>query len=421
MKSRLMIIGSAPCAQEDLSVFDRMAVPVCHGIDPFDYMAVGLSSLDVVDRNFKYIANNHPVNIPKIRQIMKERHEAAGGNWQYQIIGPAPDPGVDIVEPYRPPTGSSAITGALAAIRMGYEKIILIGCPLTGKSPTGGNPYEEFRAGWEAKKDELTGKVKSMSGFTRELLGEPTGEWLTGVEPITVVTSWDGRPLYPKEYINILYRMVQRHTTIPHEFVLYIGGEATRPGACDGIDPAIRIVEIDAIAWWIMTRLWQEHPEGINTKSILCLDLDIVILGSLDAIMRFPSNHACSREYPTGHDAVGAEIRAMRSGNANIGVSLIRNGGGAKVWEEYLRAGAPNWDPLTTRNRGALPLAGQTIINDPNYGIEKDLFPSDWIASYKYQVLKRGIPNDCRIVHFHGLPKPHHVIDKEPWVKDNWR
>ena len=132
----LVIIGSAPGVARDLA-----GIP---GHEAYDHMAVGLSSLDKYGGNILYIANNHPENIPAIRRIMQERHEACGGNWQYKMIGPAAAPGVDIVEPYRPPTGSSAITGALAAIRMGYRKIILAGCPLTGNAPAG-NPYEEFR------------------------------------------------------------------------------------------------------------------------------------------------------------------------------------------------------------------------------------------------------------------------------------
>lgn len=156
----LIIIGSAPCVADDLAKIPNIV--------DCDCMAVGLSSLDKYSGIIKYIANNHPENINKIREAMKQR-----GTTDYKIIGPTKDKGVDIVEPYRPPSGSSAITGALAAIRIGYDKIILAGCPLTGQSPTDGNFYEEFQEGWEAKKDELFGIVTSLSGWTKELLGEP--------------------------------------------------------------------------------------------------------------------------------------------------------------------------------------------------------------------------------------------------------
>lgn len=164
----LLVIGSAPCVFADLEDLDRITAP-----DRFDLMAVGLSTVRDVQLRYDYVANNHPENGPAIRQLL-----ASGDNEAARVIGPLPGPGVDIVEPYRPPTGSSAITGVLAAIRMGYRKIVLCGCPLTGNAPAG-NPYEEFRAGWQAKRSELFGIVKSLSGWTQELLGAPTEAWLS--------------------------------------------------------------------------------------------------------------------------------------------------------------------------------------------------------------------------------------------------
>jgi len=167
----LVIIGSAPCLEDDLS-----RLP---GHEKYDHMAIGLSSVNRYHGDIQYVANNHLENIPLIAQIMKERHEACGGNYKYKMICPRMAKGVDIVESYNPkdPPGSSAITGAFAAIRMGYRKIILTGCPLTGNAPAG-NPYEEFRQGWDAKQNEVIGIVKSMSGWTKDLLGEPTESWL---------------------------------------------------------------------------------------------------------------------------------------------------------------------------------------------------------------------------------------------------
>jgi hypothetical protein len=126
----------------------------------------------------KYIANNHRENAEPIRRIMQERHEACGQVCDYKLISPEPWEGVDIVEPYRPPTGSSAITGVLAAIRMGCRRIVLAGCPLSGDAAAG-NPYEEFRAGWVMKKTELLGTVRSLSGWTRDFLGAPSEAWLS--------------------------------------------------------------------------------------------------------------------------------------------------------------------------------------------------------------------------------------------------
>jgi hypothetical protein len=157
----ILIIGSAPCLEEDLA-----RIPD-HG--RFDLLAVGLSSVKAYQGcGILYVANNHPENTPAIRCLLPT----------VKIIGPESNAGIDIVEPFRPPTGSSALTGILAAIRMGYRRIILAGCPLSGDAPAG-NPYEEFRAGWVMKRAELLGTVRSLSGWTREFLGAPSEAWLS--------------------------------------------------------------------------------------------------------------------------------------------------------------------------------------------------------------------------------------------------
>jgi len=144
----------------------------------YDFMAIGLDAVHLYQWNIKYVATYHPDDIPKI----KERREKIG-NTDYLLICHVNEvdgkkvEGVDIVTPYEPPSGSSALLGALTAIRMGYEKIILCGCPLIGSN--GANQtYEGFREGFIRKKEALKGKVKSMSGWTKEFLGEPTTEWI---------------------------------------------------------------------------------------------------------------------------------------------------------------------------------------------------------------------------------------------------
>jgi hypothetical protein len=169
VKNNLLIFGSAPCTAEDISR--------AQGKKDCDYMAIGMDALDKYMGGIFFVVSNHKEDILPIHKIMQQRHEACGAGYQYLVIAPEQWQGVQIVEPYRPPSGSSAITGAFAAIRMGYEKIILCGCPLTGNAPEG-NSYEAFRPGWETHKEVFMGRVKSMSGWTMELLGYPTEEWL---------------------------------------------------------------------------------------------------------------------------------------------------------------------------------------------------------------------------------------------------
>jgi hypothetical protein len=400
----MVIVGSAACAGEDL-----IRLAILHGVFPFPYdlAAVGIDALDMSGGEINYIVTNHQEDIPKIRKKMGELR-----NSKYKIISYYPGPEVDISESHSLPSGSSALTGALAAITLGYDHIVLCGCPLTGNAPEG-NPYEAFRPGWEAKKDVLQGKVKSMSGWTRDLLGMPTKEWLAEIEKVTIGACWDGRDYYPVEYVNKLYRACFRNTTIPFDFVLYVGPEAERPGRIDDIDEAVKIIPVGLPYWWSGMKFWQKNPPGIETETILYLDIDQVIVGSLDDILRFPSEHACMKDYPSHACPRGNE------GDINPSVTLIRNNAGIRVWEEYVKAGMPVWDPLNGR-RGPLPMATQGIINDPRHKIKKDLLPENWVCSYKMEVRGYGLPEDCRIVSFHGRPKPHACMHEE-FVKEHWR
>lgn len=85
--------------------------------------------------------------------------------------------------------GSSGLYAVTVAFFLGIEKVILCGVPITPtphyagatgfEGPTGEwDEYNIHRPGWESQKRRLRGRVKSMSGWTQQLLGEPTREWV---------------------------------------------------------------------------------------------------------------------------------------------------------------------------------------------------------------------------------------------------
>ncbi|MEI7635879.1 MAG: hypothetical protein WCJ37_01125 [Syntrophus sp. (in: bacteria)] len=227
---------------------------------------------------------------------------------------------------------------------------------------------------------------------------------------ITIGACWDGRDFYSAEYVNRLYRACLRNTTIPFDFVLYIGPSAE--GRRHEIDPAIRIVQTGLPYWWSGFMFWKNDPPGINTETVLYLDLDQVIVGGLDDLINFPSEQAYMTGYPRHACPPGMERLTC------VSTSLLRNGAGRKVWDEYVALGKPQWDPWNPPTGRLLPIGCQSIIDDPAHGMKYDLFPEEWVASYKLQILKKGMPHDCRVVAFHGRPKQHEVPDD--FVKEHW-
>ena len=227
-------------------------------------------------------------------------------------------------------------------------------------------------------------------------------------EKITIAACWDGRDYYPPVYVNTLYAMCRRHTAHPFDFVLFAGpdAEARRPE----IHPDIKMIQTGLPYWWSGMNAFRADAPGVETETVLYLDLDNVILGSLDDIIALPYDLACMKDEPS----FSCPVRRAR--NVNVSVTLIRNGAGAPVWDVYVAAGKPVWNPLTARANAPLRMAAQEIID--RLGIAQ-LIPEEWVCSYKYQVLRRGLPADCRVVSFHGRPKPHECSEK--WIAENWR
>jgi hypothetical protein len=238
------------------------------------------------------------------------------------------------------------------------------------------------------------------------------------IEPareLTVCCCWDGRDYYPREYVEILHRAVSRRLAAPFAFTVFVGPEALRPGRLAGLDSAITVVSVGLPYWWSGMVAWQKRPPGTDSAAILYLDLDLVIVGDLMDIANYNGEHVFMKDYPGHCCPPGCE----HDGNASV--ALIRNGAGQAVWAEYDRLGKPVWDPLDPPRDRLLPLAVQSIVNDPRLGIRHATFPERWVSSYRLWVSKYGLPEDCRVVSFHGRPKPHEFVGEHAWIAENWQ
>lgn len=78
-------------------------------------------------------------------------------------------------------SGSSGMFAISIAFSLGYAKIILAGVPMDDRPhfdrAENWQDRDRFVTAWSAAAPSLSGKVKSMSGWTRELLGAPDEQW----------------------------------------------------------------------------------------------------------------------------------------------------------------------------------------------------------------------------------------------------
>ena len=80
-------------------------------------------------------------------------------------------------------SGSSGLYGIKIMLDRGY-KVVAAGIPMTTEKHFSRNSLwlnrDSFFGGWREAKPYIKDHVRSMSGWTKQLLGEPTVKWLTG-------------------------------------------------------------------------------------------------------------------------------------------------------------------------------------------------------------------------------------------------
>ena len=178
MNRYIIVVGAHENAKTEILFVTGMLFDIRK---EFDFMCIGIDAIDNVKSEIKYVATYHPTDIRKIKE-----KKIGGFNPKFICHEQNKEKNVDIVIPiYKgagEKSGSSALLGVYAAQMLGYNKIIVCGCPLEGVSKTTRYPYSNYRLGWLKSSKLEKDKVRSMSGWTKEFLGEVTKEWLLSTE-----------------------------------------------------------------------------------------------------------------------------------------------------------------------------------------------------------------------------------------------
>jgi hypothetical protein len=172
-----MVLGSANTLYED----SGRARALLRGHDPV-VIACNHAARDWPGR-VDHWATMHPDQLPGwAAQRARQGYTRVGRYWyaRHRIC-----PAVIEATPVESWGGSSGLLCVTVAFELGCERIILAGVPMLkmAKHFDDQRNWDEARAyhrAWEAKLERMRGRVKSLSGWTRELLGEPTEDWLFG-------------------------------------------------------------------------------------------------------------------------------------------------------------------------------------------------------------------------------------------------
>lgn len=196
---------------------------------------------------------------------------------------------------------------------------------------------------------------------------------------------------YPDYYVQRLKREVAKNLTIEHEFLCL--SDRQIQGITTVTPPN------DLPGWWQKVNLFSgEVSRTLNAY----FDLDVVITGSLDSLVDLyvKTSFACPLNWAqSGHGGCQSSVMLWKN-NYNI----------RQVYDLFDHKDA-HWPPV---NKPGVLWGDQewiTHLRDTSR-IHVNPINPDWVKSYKYHC-RNGLPGDCRVVVFHGEPKPAEV--NESW------
>lgn len=199
---------------------------------------------------------------------------------------------------------------------------------------------------------------------------------------------------YSADYVNILYDMVRRNLGKPFRFHCITDDPA-------GLDPAIRVIELpaDLEKWWGKLYMFKRGLFADRAR-LLFMDLDTVVIGSLDELSDYRGQFATLRDfyYP---ERLGPAIIMWEAGDFS-----------ASIWDEWVAEGKPRhaMGDLWWLNR----------LDQGRFARRVDILQEKFKGTFcSFKVSCRpNPPEGVKVVCFHGQPKPDNCGVE--WVKQAW-
>ena len=205
---------------------------------------------------------------------------------------------------------------------------------------------------------------------------------------------------YGPEYVNKLFAMIDRNISLPFEMTCFTDDSK-------GIDEKIRIKHLPKLSLpddapergWNKLSTLQKDLGGLSGE-VLFLDLDVVIVGSLDEFFTYPAEFAIIKD---------SKLKKAVTGNSSVYRFKIGQ------HEDVLEKFKTDFKTVkkTHRNEQAYLSLEIHKKNMLSY------WPDEWCPSFKYHCMKPWplsyffdavIPERAKIIIFHGHPEPHEAI-----------
>lgn len=223
--------------------------------------------------------------------------------------------------------------------------------------------------------------------------------------------------LYGPEYVINLYNAAKRNSTKKFMFHVFTDNEDNLPRKPDWVFHRLPNWNLGPNKAWFYKMEMFSNKHGLVGRN-LYMDLDIIVTGNLDPFWDYHPDEfvICqdfNRVYIKNYRGINSSVMAWRDNTLN------------HVYDSF----------VTDRDRHVMKHRGdqdylQEAIKD------RHLWPEQWAMSYRWEIWRGGIqghrpsnyaleehrsivPPDCKLVVFHGRPKPHEI--DEPLLRSLWK
>ena len=226
---------------------------------------------------------------------------------------------------------------------------------------------------------------------------------------------------YSVEYVQKLYNMVKRNTTLPINFVVFTDHVKMHKMVKGDIDIR-KFPETDLQGWWNKLQLF--HPDVDLPGDTLYTDLDVVITDNIDSF------------FTHEEDSKVVLMRDFNPTTKSFNSSIMRFNN--EIMTPYV------WKPYLKEKKKFNRMQGdQNVITDCIKQVPDNFkcFPDEWTFSAKWY--DRANPRfkrskwtfkqypGAKVAVFHGKPDPLQLVDVHPhesydmdtiaWVKKHWK
>ena len=226
---------------------------------------------------------------------------------------------------------------------------------------------------------------------------------------------------YPVEYVQKLYNMVTRNTTLHINFFVFTD-HVKMEKMIDGNVNVRQFPENDLQGWWNKMQLF--HPKTGLDGDTLYMDLDVVITQNIDCFFTHAKDKKVVLMRDFNRSTKGFNSSIMRFNNEVMTPN---------VWKPFLKE-----RKTLQRLQGDQNVISQLIKQTPD---KFDCFPDEWTFSAKWY--DRDNPRfqrsrftferypGAKVAVFHGKPDPNQLANPHPhesydpksieWVKNHWK